>query len=324
MQKLISFIKFVSNNHKRTIVYSDDFDLSYITEWIDQEKCVIILGPDFAFDFKQSLLSEFYSFLQTKRYKCEFNDKDDFFDSHSIKPMFYQHLSRFFKTIKPSDLHRKIAQIPFHLIVSMSPDVLLKQIFEENNYDFSFDYYDKNMNPQPIGHVSKEKPLIYNLLGVQNMFNSLVFSFNQLFDYLAAIFGDHKLADGFKKQLNEAQSVLFLGFKFNKWYYKLIFRLLGFYENAMYQAPMNEIETLNNDEIFNFYVNEFNFQFIDIQGEKIIDLLYNHYSEKNQLRQPAKVNDAQNVTNIINIQGSNNIVAQNIKANDIDINQNTK
>jgi len=305
-------------------VYSDEFNLSYITEWIDQEKCVIILGPDFAFDFKQSLLSEFYSFLQTKRYKCEFNEKDDFFDSNSIKPMFYQHLSRFFKTIKPSDLHNKIAQIPFHLIVSMSPDLLLKQIFEENNFNFSFDYYDKNMNPQPTGAISKEKPLIYNLLGVQNMFNSLTFSFNQLFDYLAAIFGDHKLSDGLKKQLNEAQSVLFLGFKFNKWYYKLIFRMLGFYENAMYQAPMDEIENLNNDEIFNFYVNEFNFQFIDVQGDKIIDLLYDHYQKNGQLRKQKEAPEAQNITNIINVNGNNNIVAQGVKANNVNINKNKK
>ena len=305
-------------------MYSDEFNLSYITEWIDQEKCVIILGPDFAFDFKQSLLSEFYSFLQTKRYKCEFNEKDDFFDSNSIKPMFYQHLSRFFKTIKPSDLHNKIAQIPFHLIVSMSPDLLLKQIFEENNFNFSFDYYDKNMNPQPTGAISKEKPLIYNLLGVQNMFNSLTFSFNQLFDYLAAIFGDHKLSDGLKKQLNEAQSVLFLGFKFNKWYYKLIFRMLGFYENAMYQAPMDEIENLNNDEIFNFYVNEFNFQFIDVQGDKIIDLLYDHYQKNGQLRKQKEAPEAQNITNIINVNGNNNIVAQGVKANNVNINKNKK
>ncbi len=302
---------------------SDNFDLSYITEWIDQEKCVIILGPDFAFDFEKPLLGEFYNFLQSKRYKCEFNEKDDFFDSASIKPMFYQHLSRFFKTIKPTELHQKIAQIPFHLIVSMSPDIILKQIFEQNNYDFSFDYYDKNMNPQPVGEISKEKPLIYNLLGVQNMFNSLVFSFDQLFDYLAAIFGDHKLSDGLKKQLSEAQSVLFLGFKFNKWYFKLIFRLLGFYENAMYQAPINEIESLNNDEIFNFYVNEFNFEFIDVKGNQIIDLLYDYYKKNNQLRKPKKDDKtAQNITNIINVNGNNNMIAQGISSNKIDMTQN--
>lgn len=303
---------------------TENFDLSYITDWIDQEKCVIILGPDFVYDFQKPLLGELSSFLESKRFKCEFNEKDDFFDSHSIKPMFYQHLSRFFKGLETTELHKKIAQIPFHLIVSMSPDTLLKGIFEENNFDFTFDYYDKNMNPQPISKISKEKPLIYNLLGVSNMFNSLVLSFNQLFDYLAAIFGDHKLSDSLKKQLNEAQSVLFLGFKFNKWYYKLIFRLLGFYENAMYQAPMNEIESLANDEIFNFYVNEFNFQFIDVDGTKIIDLLYEHYKNENQLRQPKKATQQGGVTNIINVHGNDNIIAQGIQSNNSNININAK
>ncbi|MBN2894092.1 MAG: SIR2 family protein [Bacteroidales bacterium] len=302
----------------------DNFDISYITEWIDQEKCVIILGPDFAFDFKKSLLGEFNNFLNLKKYKSEFNEKDDFFDSHSIKPMFYQHLSRFFKSIEPTDFHKKIAEIPFHLIISSSPDVLLSQIFDEKSFDYTFDYYDKNMNPQPIAPLSKDKPLIYNLLGVQNMFNSLVLTFNQLFDYLASILGDHKLSDGLKKQLQEAQSILFLGFKFNKWYYKLIFRLLGFYENAMYQAPMDEIEQLNNDEIYNFYVNEFNFQFIDVSGEQIITKLYEHYKDLNQLRKPkSKIvagNVIQNITNNnINIQGNGNIVANDIKDSDIDI-----
>ena len=143
-------------------------------------------------------------------------------------------------------MHRKIAAVSFHLIISASPDLHLKNIFDENNFDYTFDYYDKNMNPQPVVPLSKTKPLICNLLGVQNMFNSLVLTFNQLFDYLASILGDHKLSDGLKKQLQEAQSILFLGFKFNKWYYKLIFRLLGFYENAMYQAPIDEIENLSS------------------------------------------------------------------------------
>lgn len=301
----------------------DTFDITEITDWIDQEKCVIILGPDFAFDFRKSLLGEFNDFLQKKRLNCEFNDKDDFFDSHSINPRFYQHLTRFFKAIKPSEFHQKIALIPFHLIVSSSPDIILKQLFEENNFDHSFDYYDKNMNPQPIAPLSKDKPLIYNLLGVQNMFNSLVLTFNDLFEYLASILGDHKLSDGLKKQLQEAQSILFLGFKFNKWYYKLIFRLLGFYENAMYRAPMEEIEKLNNDDIYNFYANEFNFEFIDVSGKEIINSLYNYYKEKDLLRKPKVEKPTGNVTyNTINIAGDNNIVAQDVNDSELGININ--
>jgi len=300
----------------------NNFDISYITDWIDQEKCVIILGPDLAYNFKKSLLGEFSKFLDEKKFRRDFNEKDDFFDSHSVKPMFYQHLTRFFSTIQPTEFHSKIAAIPFHLIISSSPDILLKNIFEQNNFDYTFDYYNKNMNPQPIQSLSKDKPLIYNLLGVQNMFNSLVLTFNQLFDYLASILGDHKLSDGLKKQLQEAQSILFLGFKFNKWYYKLIFRLLGFYENAMYQAPMEEIEKLQNDDIYNFYVNEFNFQFIDISGEEIINRLYKHYKEKGTLRKPKKATQSGNVTNIINISGDNNIVAQNISDSDLNITKN--
>jgi len=306
-------------------VNTDNFDISFITDWIDQEKCVIILGPDLVFDFEKPLLNEFYKYLQSKKYNCNFNEKDDFFDSSSIKPIFFQHLTRFFKDIQPTELHKKITQIPFNLIISASPDLILKQIFEQNNYNFLFDYYDRNMNPQPVSNISKEKPLIYNLLGVQNMFNSIVFSFNHLFDYLVAILGDHKLSDTIKKQLQEAQSILFLGFKFNKWYYKLIFKILGFYDNAMYQAPLNEINQLDNDEIYNFYVNEFNFQFIEVSGKEIIEKLHEHYNSTNELRKPKTTNtNGQVINNIININGSNNIVAQNIKDANLDINQQIK
>jgi hypothetical protein len=306
-------------------VSTDNFDISFITDWIDQEKCVIILGPDLVFDFEKPLLNEFYKYLQTKKYNCNFNEKDDFFDSNSIKPMFFQHLTRFFKEIQPTDFHKKITQIPFNLIISASPDIILKQLFEQNNYNYIFDYYDRNMNPQLISNISKEKPLIYNLLGVQNMFNSIVFSFNQLFDYLTAILGDRKLCDSIKKQLQEAQSILFLGFKFNKWYYKLIFKILGFYDNAMYQAPLNEIEQLNNDEIYNFYVNEFNFQFVEISGKEVIEKLYEHYKSTNELRKPkTATTGGQTINNIINITGSNNIVAQNVKDSNIDIDQQIK
>lgn len=81
---------------------------------------------------------------------------------------------------------------------------------------------------------------------------------------------------------------------------------------------------MNNDEIFNFYVNEFNFQFIDVQGDKIIDLLYDHYQKNGQLRKQKEAPEAQNITNIINVNGNNNIVAQGVKANNVNINKNKK
>ena len=292
-------------------------DIEFLTEMISQEKSILVLGPDIAFDSKKSLLKELSNFLNTKRFKHSFHDEEELFSSATkFKPMGFRHFAKFFENMQAAQVYKKIAEIPFHLIISLSPDLLLKQTFEANNFDFSFDYYHKGKATNQITKPSKHKPLLFNILGQFIETTSLVLCFNDLFDYLASILGANELDSDFRTELEEAQNVFFLGFKYDKWYLKLIMRLLNKDDDVMRQAAFKEVEEMEN--IINFYTDEFNFVFEDdLSGNEIIDELHKYFAEKEQLRQPKKETEkpVQNITNITNITGNDNIVAQNLKGN---------
>ena len=216
--------------------------------------------------------------------------------------MGFRHFSKFFGNMQAGEVYKKIAEIPFHLIISLSPDLLLKQTFEAHNFDFSFDYYHKGKAATQISKPNKEKPLIYNILGQYSETTSLVLCFNDLFDYLSSILGINELDANFRTELEEAQNVFFLGFKYDKWYLKLIMRLLNKDDDVMRQAAFTEVEDKEN--IINFYTDEFNFVFEDdLTGNEIIDELHKYFAEKNKLRQVRKEAQTlvQNITNITNI-----------------------
>jgi len=291
-------------------------DITTITEWIEQQKCVLVLGPDIAYNSQKSLLNELSTFMEINQIKCNSNADEEFLSSTTkFSPLFNRQLFKFFETLKPVDIYCKIAEIPFHLIVSLSPDLLLKQTFEQMNFEYDFNFYHRNVNPQEVDKPTPQKPLIYNLLGEQTRYNSLVLCFNHLFDYLSSILGNYGLPENLRNEFKETQSVFFLGFKYDKWYFKLILRLLNFPELALRQAAFEEVE--NKVGIINFYTDEFNFVFLeDTTGEEIINSIHNYFSEKKELRKPKiDTQTAQQITNIINVTGNDNIVAQDIHGN---------
>ncbi len=301
-----------------------------ITKWILDEKCIIILGPDIVFDFQKSLLNELSEHLINNGIECKFDSYDELFSSTTdFDPFFFAELSAFFDKLAPSPVYQKIAEIPFSLIVSLSPDLVLQQVFERSNFDYSFDYYNKNLNPQEIENPTKDKPLLYNILGNYKEFDSLVLCFRDVFNYLAAILGNYQLKNKLKRKINSAQSILFLGFKYEKWYFKLILQLLNLDEKAIKQASMKEIVQTEQDAdkqnlVIDFYKTEFKIRFIKQDGNEIIDLLYNYFKQNNLLRKPKKQpTSAQNITNIINVNDSTNVtILQNVDANNINLTKN--
>jgi hypothetical protein len=144
------------------------------------------------------------------------------------KRSFNSHLKKFYETNRqPTEMHRKIAQLPFHLIISMSPDTMLQTAFEEMGLSHDFRYYRKTENPEKIDRLpSKRSPLIYNLFGKYEDEDSLVATQNDIIEFLFAILGGFKLPMGILTPLKAAKVFLFMGFDFEKWYLKVLLKLL--------------------------------------------------------------------------------------------------
>ena len=153
-------------------------------------------------------------------------------------------------------------------------------------------------------------------MGEYKQTTSLVLCFNHLFDYLSSILGDNKLHTELRTELDEALTIFFLGFKYDKWYFKLIMRLLNKDDDVLRQASFKEVE--DNEEIINFYENEFGFRFKDkLSGAEIINQIHNYFAEKKTLRKPKTEDETkpQNITNKINVIGSKEVtILQHVKA----------
>jgi hypothetical protein len=300
-------------------------DLESITEWIEQEKSVLVLGPNILFNNEKSLLKEFSKYLEDRQVKHQFNDEEELFSSTTkFKLNVFKHLPKFFDALECSGIYLKIAEIPFHLIISLSPDLLLEQTFKKNYFDHDFSFYYKGNPATDVKKPTKQKPLLYNLLGIRTEYNSMVLCFNHLFDYLVSVLGKNELPEELRTELSEAQTIFFLGFEYDKWYFKLIMRLLNKDDDVLRQASFKDVEKMEG--IINFYTDEFNFVFIkEMSGYDIIDQIYNFFDQQHALRKPMPkdLKGSQDKTNIITLTGNYNVVVQGTEG-DVNINQNQK
>jgi hypothetical protein len=280
--------------------------LERIIERIEDEKCILILGPDIALEGKKSLNEQIKEFLDKKslkKYRYYIDDEFYSFVDDLEKEDAVDDIKEFFDKLGYGEIHKKIAEIPFHLIISVSPDLRIRKAFKDKGLEYTFDFYNKEQNPQEIGKPTKSKPLIYNLFGNIEKEGSLIFTYNDLFDYLIAIFGKRELHMNLRMELQEAKMILFIGFKFEKWYFKLLLRLL--YDNKVKRshAAVKDIRNYFIEEgkesdnyqaelfncVKNFYTEEYKIGFIDLTGEQIIEEIHKELSRKNELRTTHKI-----------------------------------
>lgn len=180
--------------------------------------------------------------------------------------------------------YKKIAEIPFHIIISTSPDRLLVDLFKKNNYDYTYAYYSQKGENKDVEKPSSKKPLIYNLFGDMDKTESILYTYDQLFEYLEAIFSKQDLPPTLKNILNdESNYILFIGFRYEKWYFKLLLRLLKLYKiKSKYGSgkdPSIQVELIRN-----FYTEQFKVKFIDYDEATIIDVIYGKCKELGILR----------------------------------------
>ncbi len=254
----------------------DDKFWDLVRKRIDEETCILIVGPDISIsDPTKSLNQLLKEYLDSKTgNQVEYYTEDEFFSfkDNSEKEYAIMDIQDFYKQLQPTDLHLKIAEIPFHLIISVSPDHLLKDVFDAKKLDYQFAFYNKEQNATAIQPPTKEKPLIYNLFGDIDTDASLIFTYSDLFNYLVPATGKFELPLELKQQIQKAKLILFVGFKFEKWYFKLLLRLLNLHEDKINSAPQlkKDLPAL----LKNFYTEEFKVSFLECTEEDIINNIY--------------------------------------------------
>jgi hypothetical protein len=256
---------------------------------ITEKKCVLVMGPDLAAPVAGKSMMECMKDYLVAQSPDEnpirfFYSDDEFFlfDQNQEQGLINMKIREFYEELPTPAVYHRIAEIPFHLVISVSPDHLLKNVLDEYRLDFDFHFYDKEQNPAPIEKPTDKKPLVYNLFGDINVESSMVFTYDDLFEYLTKIFGEFKLPEKLQLELNNCTTVLFMGFSIEKWYFRLLLRLLRLNKSGLKRTAKKHESQLPG--IKNFYYDEFKMRFIDAGEEDIISKLHDRFGVKKELR----------------------------------------
>lgn len=266
-----------------------DWDLTLDT--ILDEKCILFLGPEiFTTPDGKTLNQRLLEYL-------DFSDRDNvkvyqdglfFFAQKHKRTETFLKIKRFFAEEdfgETTGLMQKIAAIPFHLIITVNHDNVLQSVFEKSGFPHKAGFYwKKSPANQKTPLPTKKEPLLYNMLGSLDKSESLVLTHDDLFDYLESIFQAQDMSQRLKDHIiHEAQSIIFLGVPFSKWYMQLILRILHMHKDedfmrfAASQNLKEEIQTLCKEQ--------FQINFIPENITEFIDNLYQLCEQRGLLRE---------------------------------------
>ncbi len=252
-------------------------DWDFIVKTIKRQRCVLFLGPELfkSKDGKQALQHEFFKTMAEENPDkiLSYNDDGFFlFNNPQAKTRMFLKIVDFFEESFDEEIIRKIAEIPFHTLVSINPDVTLKRVFEDSGKPFTFEFFDKNSKKDIADAPTKDKPLIYNLFGSVTKEDTLILTHDELFEYFRAIMGNNILPLELRSALEGALDYIFLGFQFDKWYVQLILSLLKLHDEKYHfirYASANKM----CEETASLCINHFKIEFIDNDTEKFVNTL---------------------------------------------------
>lgn len=215
------------------LLLPDSINVEYLVKSIQSNRCILCIGPDF-FSTQTGARQEvkLANFLREKEEQLQIRVYDDgwFHSRGESEVETWQRIREFYEKIEPheSSQLQKIAEIPFHLVLSFTPDYRIRDAFSQTSAQFfSFNKYE----PLIIaGEPTAAQPLVINLLGELNNRNSLVLTQSDYFQFLKAIFEKKFFPELVKDQIAKAEYILFLGMSLDKWYLQLFMQLLKEYD----------------------------------------------------------------------------------------------
>lgn len=255
-----------------------DFSWDFILDKIEQEECLLVLGPEAytgpdGVSYQRNLIKHLNPESNPRIRRYYEDDGFFLFDDASKRTLACHDIKSFYKTAKTNETLLKLAAIPFHLMMTVTPDILLNQSFEEQGFSYDALYYKKNKEPDKIKRKpSKTSPLLYNLFGCLKSEESLILTHNDLYDYFKSIFARKSMPESLKDGLHQIKNILLLGVPFDQWYMQLLLRELEIHNTGYSFLRYAANQTLPG-EIRTFCTEQFNINFIYGQEEDHHELI---------------------------------------------------
>ena len=193
---------------------------------LNQEKCVLVLGPDIYMKEIGSQVwekNEYFLKLDQEISDCtffpndgvlKFEDKDRFGIQQAVK--------KFYTGGGDIQLLESISNIKFPLIINASPDESLFQYLKKIDQNAQFDYFEGEQDEKKQITFDKNHTLIYNIFGKASDPQSLIISHDILYRKMQELLPVNSFPTNVRNYLQKANSFLFLGFKFDSWAYQLL------------------------------------------------------------------------------------------------------
>jgi hypothetical protein len=265
-------------------------DLNIILDAIENDKCILLLGPEVN-NISDGLSNEkaLFDYLISQGVKLHFYEKDGLFlfdENTSLAAVTY-HIKQFYINSPIPQIYDKIAKIPFNLLISLTPDLFLKKTFDKFKFDCNISIYNKLGNAEKIDTPNKETPLLYYLFGSFDKPNTLILTHDDLFNFILAILNKNELPIELKNLIQDAEYLIFLGFRFDHWYMQILMRLLSSQVKQSFARLTIDKYALSegtDKETKAFYFNEFKIEFINDSIPQFINQLYQECEQRKKLR----------------------------------------
>ncbi|MEP6465936.1 MAG: SIR2 family protein [Parafilimonas sp.] len=261
-------------------------DWDDIINSIQEEKCILFVGPESVMKsqgvpYHQELVKS-PGFQNNDYFK--YIPRDEMF---LLSQNFYRGklVSRFKNYCAQNafydDTYKKIAAIPFHTIIAVTRYPFLVESFKNNNINFQHRWFskifDKSKTEEDIDAPSGELPLVYNLFGKFDIDESLLLTHNDLFDYLTKLLSDNAIPTKLKEIVKSSNEIIFLGFKFERWYVQLLLRLFELHD---LNAQFERISLISGDDedILSICETDFKMNFIEDNIDSFVSTLYDKCS----------------------------------------------
>jgi hypothetical protein len=214
-------------------------------------QCVLILGPELSVNKDGVGYKKYFrEIIEKNAPKSKYLGRDNlFYFSDSVdENNIVRQVAEFYENVGDPVLLEMISRIEFPLIINVCPDIALNKVYNSKGIPFKEGYFAKDSNVEfnslPI--PTKEMPVIYNIFGVIGVDQSLIFTHNKLYQSIQDLLPEKSTPVNIEYYVkNTANSFLFLGFKFDSWYYQLICHKLGLQPKKNICTPfINESENV--------------------------------------------------------------------------------
>ncbi len=254
---------------------------------IGARKCVLLVGPYFAQVENQSI-------QQYVRSKLRERGGDDIsydyladglflFKSEEAKLNCARRVKTIYRSIElQEELLLKILEIPFPLIISLNPDKFLSEFCYKHSIPHHFSFM--RINGEAVENIpepASDETIIYNLCGCIDDDESLILDYEDLFRLLKTALSESGLPDRVRAIARKAQTFLFLGFQFEKWYSQLLLQLFTGDRKKSSKIAMDTV--FANDESHNFVLRQFAVKFMG-NGNAFFAELHRQCSDSSTVR----------------------------------------